>query len=127
MVTTKCLGIWMDHANANLIEFADGTLETNIIHSKFTHEVKEDVLNRSEYTMHKKEQHLQSAFYKKIGKVISNYTDVILFGPTSAKAELLNLLNEDHNFAKINIEIKQADKMSENQQHAFVRDHFLNK
>ena len=39
MTTTKCLGICMDHANANLIEFADGPLETNIIQSKFTHAV----------------------------------------------------------------------------------------
>jgi peptide subunit release factor 1 (eRF1) len=101
MLTTKCLGIWMDHANANIIEFADGPLETNIIQSQFTHEVKEDVLGRSEYGMHKKEQHQQSNFYKKIGDVIRNYTDVILFGPTKAKTELFNMLRADHILKKL--------------------------
>jgi len=124
MTTTKYLGICMDHANANLIEYADGPLETNMIHSKFTHEVKEDVLGRSEYGMHKKEQHQQSDFYKKIGAIIRNYTDVILFGPTNAKTELFNLLRADHNFEKIGIEVLQTDKMTNNQQHAFVKDHF---
>jgi stalled ribosome rescue protein Dom34 len=124
MTTTKYLGIWMDHANANIIEFADGPLETNIIRSQFTHEVKEDVLGRSEYGMHKKEQHQQSDFYKKIGEVIRNYTDVILFGPTKAKTELFNMLREDHNFEKIAINVLQTSKMTNQQQHAFVRDYF---
>ena len=49
----------------------------------------------------------------------------MLFGPTNAKTELLNLLKADHHFDKINIETKQADKMTENQQHAFVREYFF--
>lgn len=124
MITTKCLGIWMDHANANIIEFADGPLETNIIQSQFTHEVKEDILGRSEYGMHKKEQSQQSDFYKKIGDVIRNYTDVILFGPTKAKTELFNMLREDHNFERIAINVLQTGKMTNQQQHAFVRSYF---
>lgn len=127
MTTKKCLGIWMDHANANIIEFADGPLETNIIQSQFTHEVKEDILGRSEYGMHKKEQHQQSNFYKKIGEVIRKYTDVILFGPTKAKTELFNMLKADHNFEKIAIKVIQTDNMTHQQQHAFVWDQFSGK
>jgi len=36
-------------------------------------------------------------------------------------------LKKDHRFADIVIEIKQTDKMTENQQHAFVRDYFSKK
>jgi nitrogenase subunit NifH len=124
MTTKKNLGIWMDHSSAHVMEFTPGTIETNIIESKFTHQEKEHSLGKSEHVMHNKEQHQQSEYYKKLGETIIKYDDVILFGPTDAKAELFNVLKADHRFTKIKIEIKQADKMTENQQHAFVREHF---
>ncbi len=124
MTTTKNLGIWMDHSNAHLMELTAGPIETIIVASQFTHETKEDSLDKGEHLMHNKEQHQQSAYYKKLGEAIKNYEEVILFGPTSAKVELFNLLRADHLFEKIKIEVKQADKMTENQQHAFVREYF---
>ena len=51
---------------------------------------------------------------------------MLLFGPTEAKEELFNLLSEDHRFVNIKIEVKEADKMTENQQEAFVSNYFLN-
>lgn len=124
MTTAKNLGIWMDHASAHLMEFTTDPIQTKTIASKFTHEEKTQSLDKSEKLMHNKEQHQQSEYYKKLGNAIKNYEDVVLFGPTDAKVELLNVLRADHRFAKTKIEIKQADKMTENQQHAFVRDHF---
>jgi hypothetical protein len=124
MTAPKSLGIWMDHSNANLMEFTADPIETKVVESKFTHEEKELSLGKSEHIMHNKEQHQQSEYYKKLGEAIRNYDEVILFGPTNAKAELLNVLRADHRFVKIKIEIKQADKMTENQQHAFVKQHF---
>ena len=114
----------MDHSSAHLMEFTTDPIETTTLASKFTHEEKELSQDKGEKTMHNKEQHLQSAYYKKLGEVIKNYTSVILFGPTDAKVELLNILRADHLFEKINIETRQADKLTENQQHAFVRDYF---
>jgi len=114
----------MDHSNADLIEFNTATLQTKTIDSKFTHEVKESTLSKSEQLMHNKEQHQQSEYYKKLGEVIKNYDEVILFGPTEAKTELLNVLKADHLFSKIHIEVKNTDKMTENQQHAFVKEYF---
>ena len=81
----------------------------------------------SENGMHQKEQHEQAAYYKELGEVIINYQDVLLFGPTSAKTELLNVLRADRRFEKVKIEIKDSDKMSQNRQHAFVKDYFLHK
>ena len=113
----------MDHSHANLMEFTTN-IDTRIISSDFTHAVKEQTLSNSEHVMHNKEQHQQSAYYKKLGEEIRNYEEVILFGPTSAKQELFNLLKADHLFENIKIEIKQTDNLTENQQHAFVREHF---
>jgi hypothetical protein len=49
---------------------------------------------------------------------------VVLFGPTDAKKELLNLVKTDHLFEGIKIEVKNSDKMTEDQMHTFVRDYF---
>jgi len=124
MTTTKKLGIWMDHSIAHLMEFTTDPIETNTIESKFTHQEKEESLGKSEKLTHNKEQHEQSEYYKKLGETIKSYDEVILFGPTDAKIELFNVLRADQRFAKIKIEIKQTDKMTENQEHAFVREHF---
>ncbi len=122
--TEKSLGIWMDHQNAHLMEFTTDPIETQSLVSKFTHEEKESTLGRSENLMHNKEQHEEADYYRELGEVIRNYNDVVLFGPTDAKVELYNTLRKDHRFADIIIEIKSADKMTENQQHAFVREYF---
>src|ERR1700722_20300153 len=125
MVAAKSLGIWMDHSRAHVMEFTTDPIETKTIESKFTHDVKEQSQNKSENLMHNKEQHQQSAYYKQLGEVIKKYEEVILFGPTNAKAELFNTLRADHLFEKIKITVIQADKMTENQEHAFVKEHFL--
>jgi stalled ribosome rescue protein Dom34 len=124
MTTATNLGIWMDHSNAHLMEFTTEPLTTTIISSRFTHRDKEHSIGRSENGMHQKQNHELAGYYKKIGEAIKNYQDVILFGPTSAKTELLNLLKADHLFEKIRIETKDADKMTQNEQHAFVREYF---
>lgn len=129
MTTMKKLGVWLDHSSAHLMEFKSNTLEASIISSKFTHFERETTLNKGGHMMHNKEQHLQSDYYKELGEIIKNYEEVILFGPADAKNELFNTLRRDRRrdrrFEKIKIEVAQADKMTENQQHAFVREHFL--
>ena len=124
MTPKKNLGIWMDHATAHLMEFTNGVDDITTLVSPFTHEAKQASFENSEHVMHNKEQQQQSAWYKKLGEAIRNYDEVLLFGPTDAKQELFNILRADHRFEKVSIEVKQADKMTENQQHAFVKEHF---
>ena len=120
----KALGIFMDHSSAHILEYTHETMETKTIESKFTHFEKEESWKRSENLMHNKQQHEQHDFYKKLEDVILKYERVILFGPTNAKSELHNLLKKDHRFANIEVEVEDTDKMTENQQHAFVRNYF---
>ena len=77
--------------------------------------------------MHNKEQHGQKEFYNHLEEIIRDYTNVLLFGPTDAKTELFNIIRADHRFADIKIDVLNADKMTENQQHAFVKKHFSGK
>ena len=118
------IGIYLDHANAHLVEYINGTNESKMIDSKFTHHQKEDALGKSEKARHNKEEHAE--YYKNIGEVIRKYDFVLLFGPTDAKAELYNILKADHRFEKIRIEVRSSDKMTEPQIHTFVRDYFSN-
>ena len=124
MSNTNKLGIWMDHSEAHLIEFKKESSPLRIINTTFNHEDKESALNRSEQLMHNKRQQQQALFYKKLGNAIMPYDEVLLFGPTDAKTELLNVLQSDLRFEKIEIEVKPADKMTENQKQAFVQKYF---
>lgn len=123
MKTTKRLGIWMDHSTANLIEFTDD--KTAAIEVDAQVGEQDEPLNASDETMiQNKDQNELSDFYKRISEVIKNYDEVLLFGPTHAKDELNNILKDDRHFDEVKIEIKPADNMSENQQQAFVKEHF---
>jgi len=114
----------MDHASAHIMEFVPGLIKTSVISSKFSHEEKTESLEKGEHHSHNKEQHETAAYYKELGELIRGYDDVILFGATTAKVELYNILKKDHSFEKIKIGVKQTDKMTENQEHAYVMEHF---
>lgn len=124
MTKEKKIGIWMDHASAHLIEYAE-QMVTKVVTSNSTYEEKEKTLQKGEKRMHNKDQQQESKYYKELAEYIKNYDEVLLFGPTDAKIELSNILENDPHFPKIKIEIKQAGKLSENQEHAFVRDFFF--
>jgi hypothetical protein len=122
MKTLKQLGIWMDHSQAHLIEFASENQETKILTSD-SHDPTENSTG-NENAIHNKEQQQQGTFYKGLSKIIKDFDEVILFGPTSAKAELHNILKDDHQFADIKIEVKTTDKMSDKDMQDFVGSHF---
>ncbi|MHA7110328.1 hypothetical protein ACRTDU_09395 [Sunxiuqinia elliptica] len=81
-------------------------------------------LKMNESLIHNKEQNKQNDFYSKLGDIINDYNEVLLFGPTNAKSELFNRLKDDLQFKKIKFEIRVTDKLTENQQRAFVKDFF---
>jgi len=126
-ITSKKIGIWLDHASAHLTEFTSMHYKTQVIESSFTRQVKEDGRDKCETLMHQKEQHLEAEYYDKLGAIIRNHDEVLLFGPTSAKDELFNILRADHLFDKIEIEVQRTDKMTEAQQQAFVKEYFSKK
>jgi len=124
METEKTLGIWMDHAAANLIDL-NSPKNSHTITSNFTFDKKEEALNEGgERLMHHKEQQLHLAYYKEIAEQILKYDHVLLFGPTNAKTELYNYLIKDLRFKDVKICVEPADKMTDNQKDAFVKSHF---
>lgn len=124
MVHSAQIGIFMDHASAHLIYFLEDQIITKKIESKFTHQVKADSLSKGENLMHDKEQQQQGLYYKAIAEVIKEYNDVLIFGPTDAKLELVNSLKKDNHFSNIKIVVKTTDKLDNKEQEVFVKKYF---
>lgn len=123
MKTLKQLGIWMDHSIAHIMEFKNGEMTTTTVIAQVG-EQDEALNSRNESMIQNKEQNQLSGYFKRLSDVIIAYDDVLLFGPTNAKIELFNLLKADRHFETIKIEVKAADKMTQNQQLVFMRDYF---
>jgi hypothetical protein len=124
MKKVKELGVWMDHSNAILMELYNHMIDSKKIAIK-PMQIESDNVDTHEVQTHSKEQkHNQTVFFKEISDIIRNYNNVLLFGPTDAKNELLNLLKADHHFENTKIELRNTDKMSENEMHEFVVEYF---
>ena len=123
MKATKNLAIWMDHSAAQLIDLRSDNKGSSI-QSNFNFENKEEALQKSESLMHHKEQQMQNTYYKSIAEHILDYNHVLLFGPTDAKRELHNYLSKNTHFKDIKIDVESADKMTDNEKHAFAKKHF---
>jgi len=124
MKTAKQLGIWMDHSVAHLMEISNSKIVSTTIESQPELQPEQQVVLKDESHSLNKEQGLLSAYYKKLGDVILDYEKVVLFGPTDAKNELLNLLLDNHLYDNIKIAVKRADKMTNSQMRVFVKDYF---
>lgn len=124
MKTIHQLGIYLDHASANLIDFTDTNKENQTIISEFDIQDKHETLQRSESEMHHKEQDKQRAYFKKIAMLAIGYNELILFGPTTAKTELFHFLQKDNSFGKIKIDTENTAKMNLQEQEFFVWGHF---
>lgn len=123
MKTPKKLGIWMDHSTAHIIEFKNNAIVSNTIESLSVQGEKQN-FGKDESLKHNTEQDQLSEFFKRLSAIIKDYSEVIIFGPTNAKTELYNLLKEDRHFNSIKIDIETTDNLTENQMHAFVKEHF---
>jgi len=122
MKNIKQMGIWMDHSNAILMELINETIVTHSVVSESSSPENERGRIMQGKPLQNKEQRF--SYFKKLSDSIRNYQEVVLFGPTDAKNELLNLLKADHLFENIKIEVKNTDKMTDNQMHAFIKEYF---
>ena len=124
MKTTKKLGIWLDHSIARIMEYTVDDFKVHTLESQLEGLDKQEGLQHSESLLHNKENQSLKTFYKLLVETIKNYDEIVLFGPTTAKTELYNLIREEHKYDHLKIETKAANKMSYEEQHAFIKDYF---
>ncbi|MBK8291577.1 MAG: hypothetical protein IPK96_12225 [Flammeovirgaceae bacterium] len=124
MKNKKCTGIWMDYSKAYVMSLENDTVKTTELESEFTWEEMQYAYSRNENLMHNKERNLVKDYFESIGNSISKEDEVVIFGPTNAKTELFNILTTDTQYSNIKLNVLPADKMTENQRNAFVKEYF---
>ncbi len=124
MKATKRIGVWMDHSTARLMEYTTEDYKVVTVASEMDGLDNQDGLQHSERLLHHKENQSLKAYYKSLVEKIRDYDEIVLFGPTTAKTELFNLIREDHKYDHLKIETKAAAKMSYDEQHVFIQEYF---
>lgn len=126
MKNTKKLGIWMDHNKAQIMEMKNYSILSNTINSN-NNKGDMPLIGVDESLQQNTEQEQLKKYFESLSKIIKGFEEVVLFGPTNAKTELFNLLQEDSHYNDIKIEVETTDNLSVNQMHAFVRDYYKKK
>ena len=123
MEKKRRLGVWVGHSDAHLMEFKTDIIELNTIESTFTYQDK--IEEENERKKHAKEKRKHTKFYKDLSETIKYYDEVVIFGSSDSKKELADILASDDTFSKVKIEVKETEHLTEEQQHKFVKEHFL--
>lgn len=130
----KEVGVWIDHRKAvivtvkNKVEMTriiDSNMEKHVRFSSGTHsKATSDLQGSTAEDMRDRQfgNHL-GIFYEEVISFIRDADSIWIFGPGEAKVELENLLKHKELGARI-VGIEAADKMTDNQIAAKIRDHF---
>jgi hypothetical protein len=124
MKNNKQLSIWMDYSNALLMELYNHMIISKRIAVKFPDNNNPTTANPFVTISTKEMKHLQMEYFNEISNIVVNYQEVLLFGPSDAKNELLTLLKADRHFKNIIFELVNTSKMKESKIHDFVIEHF---
>lgn len=132
----KKIGIWMDHAQAKLINPDDIDLSIRELAStlnpreRIAGETADGIKlggfrsSNNEFAKHEKEQNATHAYYKKLAVELLPYDMILIFGPTTARQEFYNYLKEEHNFSNKVITTVDGNYNTDNQLKAFVKKSF---
>ncbi len=131
------IAVWMDHHQAHLIyskgkdEFAiESIVSAHDTHPRIDGEEATGATfgknreSNNEYRKHNIDHNQLQEYYKVLQKVLLKYDEILLFGPTTAKEEFFNILFADKSFSGKRISMEAADKMTENQMIAYVKEYF---
>lgn len=124
MENHKKIAIYLNHFTANLIEYTTKANLSKSITSALNQLEKQKILQKGESHLHHKEQELQLQFFKEISDSSVGFSTVLLFGPTTAKAELKTILSNDNRFSDVAISLKITDKLTQKEQIAYVNNFF---
>jgi hypothetical protein len=132
----RCVGLWIDHAKAmivvvgkeaNAITRIDSDVEGHIRLSggsrSKTPYGPQDI--RSEKRIEERRKHHFHRYYDRVIGVIRDADEILILGPGEAKPELEKRMKESGDLAVKIAKIETADKMTERQLAAKVKEFFL--
>ncbi len=118
-------GLWIDHRKAIIVFLNDDKEEIKQIKSDFEkpHDSSGSSIRADDLIQNENTEHLNK-YYDEVISALQNTEAVFILGPGEAKGELQKRFEKsNHNGPEI--EVETADKMTENQLVAKVRDYFL--
>ena len=131
---TSRIGLWLDHSVAHFIEFKKGKVIIESIDSPVETQVRNKgekgtgtKLSKTRYTNNEKvkndrHQNQLQEYYKVLSKMIKPYDWVYIFGPTTAKNELINYVRSKEKLKNKTYILGSADEMTVNQMVAKARE-----
>jgi stalled ribosome rescue protein Dom34 len=127
-MTTKA-GLWIDHRETVLVTIADGIEETKRIESGMEKHTRFSGGSRSEQGGGEDQQDRQftghlNSYYDEVIASLRDAESILIFGPGEAKGELEKRL-AGRGLGERVVGIDTADKMTERQIAAKVRQYFL--
>lgn len=121
----KIVGLWIDHSHAVIVTLVDSKEEIKLISSNLDkhrgqsgNSQPADDIRLREFTGE------LNRYYDEVVECIQGAASIQIFGPGEAKVELSKRL-EKHNYAGKISGLEPADKMTEPQIVAKVREYFL--
>jgi hypothetical protein len=128
-------GVWIDTERAMIIELKDGQSEVGVINSgietreRFEGEDKKftrvgSVYIDPETNDERRFDQQVDRYLDTVKAALSNAEALVIMGPAQMKKRLEKLLLEDKSFDGKVLGVEPADKMSENQMVAWVKDYF---
>ena len=122
----RTVGLWIDHRKAVVVFVTDKETETKLISSNIEkHHRQSGVATPADIRQRESTEHL-NVYYDEVVSCIRQSESILIFGPGEAKGELKKRLAKDNLSGRI-VAIETADKMTEPQIVAQVREHFIKK
>ena len=130
----KKVGIWIDHRRAVVVEIVDGVESRRIIESdveplpptsggKRTGTPWAPRTGTKEFGREEAHQHKMTNFYRNVASQIGRPDHLLVMGPATAKQEFVDTVQTLSSLHGVPIKIEPADKMTDPQIAAKVRDY----
>ncbi len=135
MKANNKIAVWMNYQQAEFITHEPLNEHIQTIFSEHDKMPREDGQgadgtrwdkhsSSNEYHKNLKETEQLKRYYDTLTKLLSEYDEILLFGPTKAKVELNNHLKGIKSFSNKAIFVESTDNMTDNQKLAFAREFF---
>ena len=136
----KELAIWLDHSKAYVMPHIDGQVEVSLLENKAKSRIRnagegndetrfggERSFSGNENRKNQIEKNELKEYLSSVVEVMRPYQHDIIYGPGVAKDQLRNVVAENKDFTEVLVETYPADKMTDNQLKAMVKDAFKKK
>ena len=131
----KYMGVWIDHEKAFLVTLTGGKEVTTFVESNVEGRVRLSGGSRSrspygpqdvasERKRDERHRHRLREYYQRIIRELEDAHRILIFGPGEAKIELENEMKKSKQFSPKIVSVEPADKMTEAQIAAKVRNAF---